>query len=444
MGQFKLFFRDITRYAGAPEIKPLWLAFLLLGAIIVINVFFLPAFLAWLTIILFLAGLVILIISSLRAARAGTEIKIKNRELESVIDGLDAAVIGYDPSFKIIAFNKAAEKFFNISAQEVIGRQFNPGSVRNPRFRQLAQVIFPSFVPLINQISEPNVWPQIVDIVLEEPLCEFRTILTRIADEKGEVLAFFKIVRDRTREKVVLRSKSEFINVAAHQMRTPLNAINWTFESLIKSITDKNLKEVIQSGYEVSQRALKIVNDLLDVSRIEEGKFGYNFENADLSEFIKNVLDQFKLFAGQYQAQLYLKPLNEKFTVRIDPQKLSIALSNLIDNAIRYNVKNGNVEISAERIGQQPFVRLIVKDTGVGIPPAEIEKLFKKFYRGSNVVPMEPNGSGLGLYITKNIIQQHGGEINVESILDRGSTFSFTLPLDFSLIPTKEVFQEEN
>jgi signal transduction histidine kinase len=94
-------------------------------------------------------------------------------------------------------------------------------------------------------------------------------------------------------------------------------------------------------------------------------------------------------------------------------------------------------------IKQQPFAKIIIKDTGVGIPPTEIEKLFRKFYRGSNVVSLEPNGSGLGLYIAKNIIQQHGGEISVKSIIDRGSTFSFTLPLNFSLIPNKETIKEE-
>jgi signal transduction histidine kinase len=164
-----------------------------------------------------------------------------------------------------------------------------------------------------------------------------------------------------------------------------------------------------------------------------------------LYEFIKNILNQFKTVAEQYQIQLYFKPLNEKLTVRIDPQKLTIAFSNLIDNAIRYNIKNGKVEVLIEKtmIKQQPFAKIIIKDTGVGIPPTEIEKLFRKFYRGSNVVSLEPNGSGLGLYIAKNIIQQHGGEISVESIIDRGSTFSFTLPLNFSLIPNKETIKEE-
>ncbi|MEK7087029.1 MAG: ATP-binding protein, partial [Patescibacteria group bacterium] len=116
-------------------------------------------------------------------------------------------------------------------------------------------------------------------------------------------------------------------------------------------------------------------------------------------------------------------------SINIDPQRLGMALANLIENAIKYNVKNGEVTVSVEELKDRPFLKINVSDTGVGVPKEEINKLFTKFYRGENITQVEPNGSGLGLFIAKNIIQNHGGEIGVQSVPGRGSTFYFTLPL---------------
>ena len=165
------------------------------------------------------------------------------------------------------------------------------------------------------------------------------------------------------------------------------------------------------------------------MSKIEEGKFDYTFEDTNLIEFIQTVLNNFKPIAEQYGVNIYFQKPEKPIQVQLDPQKMSIALSNLIDNAIKYNSENGKVTISVEKIEKEPYLKIKIEDTGVGIPPQEINKLFKKFYRGSNVIQLQPDGSGLGLYVTKNIIQRHGGQIGVESVIDRGSTFYFTLPL---------------
>lgn len=119
----------------------------------------------------------------------------------------------------------------------------------------------------------------------------------------------------------------------------------------------------------------------------------------------------------------------ENYLVNADQQKLSIAISNLIDNAIKYNTKNGEVAVLISKLENKPFVKISVRDTGVGISQDEIQKLFNKFFRGTNAAQIAPSGSGLGLYITKNIIENHGGKINAESHPGHGSIFSFTLPL---------------
>ena len=119
-----------------------------------------------------------------------------------------------------------------------------------------------------------------------------------------------------------------------------------------------------------------------------------------------------------------------------------MALANLIDNGVKYNIKNGEISIGIGSASNPDFVRVDIRDTGVGISQEDITKMFQKFYRGSNATQTEVNGSGLGLYITKNIVERHGGKIDVESQLGRGAAFSFTLPLNFKLIPSRG-FREE-
>ena len=120
-----------------------------------------------------------------------------------------------------------------------------------------------------------------------------------------------------------------------------------------------------------------------------------------------------------------------------------MAVNNIIDNAIKYNVKNGQVRIKLEALDKSPYVQISISDTGVGISKENIDNMFKKFFRGDNVVRIETEGSGLGMYIAKNIILRHGGAIRVESELNRGTTFYFTLPTDPSLIRAKETVVEE-
>ncbi|MBI3088996.1 MAG: ATP-binding protein, partial [Candidatus Colwellbacteria bacterium] len=140
-----------------------------------------------------------------------------------------------------------------------------------------------------------------------------------------------------------------------------------------------------------------------------------------------------------YEVELYFdKGKETTINTMIDAGRLGLAISNLLDNAIKYNVKNGTVTVKIERLTDKPYLQVSIKDNGIGIPPEEAPKLFTKFFRSENAARIETEGSGLGLYITKNIIERHGGAIWAESILGRGTTFYFTLPLDPKLIPPRE------
>jgi len=231
--------------------------------------------------------------------------------------------------------------------------------------------------------------------------------------------------------------------IAAHQLRTPLTAIHWIFEGFAKlEALPKDDKELAANGLVAARKLLKIVNDLLDVSKIEEGRFGYNFEQTNLVGFMSEVLKNAQVEAQEYDIKLYLdKGAQQQLMVTIDSSKLGLAISNLIDNAIRYNVKGGSVTVSIKSLTDKPYVEVSIADTGIGIPSGNMEKVFTKFFRAENVLKRETEGSGLGLFITKNIINRHGGTIWAESVIDRGTIFHFTLPTDSKLIPSKEVGQ---
>ncbi len=190
-------------------------------------------------------------------------------------------------------------------------------------------------------------------------------------------------------------------------------------------------------------RLLKVVNDLLDIAKIEEGKFGYQFQEVDIGEFLGEQLAEADPIAKQYQVKLYFEKPAEELKITADPAKLGVAISNLLDNAIKYNIPNGEVTIQVKKIPDKPYLQITIKDTGIGIPSEAIDKVFKKFFRGENATKIAVEGSGLGLYIAKNIIKRHGGDIKTESTLNRGTTFYISLPTNYLLIPPKEFAYDE-
>lgn len=381
----------------------------------------------------------------IKPANKTSEEPFEKKELVAVIENLQDGFIAYDSLFTILAFNPAAEKIFKIRAQDVLGKRIDPKFSNDPKFKILTQIIFPSLASSLVQISEANAWPQVVDIFTEDPTLKLRTVLNRFQIGNGPSLYFFKLVHDETRESAVLKSKNEFINTAAHQLRTPLTAINWALENIIK-ISEGNSPEINETAKEtfrVSERTLKITNDLLDVAKMDEGHFGYEFQNVDFVSFVEEIIKASLPIARQYSVKLSYSPPAEKINLRIDTERIGLALFNIIDNAIKYNTKNGSVAVSIKKNQKRDYVKISVEDSGVGIPKEDIEKVFTKFHRSANAKQLEPNGSGLGLFIARNIIKRHGGEIGVESSIDRGSTFWFTLPTDPMAIPERELIYDE-
>ena len=438
------YIKKILRFWKNRELIPLYTTLIIVAAVFLFVASQYPFYLGALLFILFVVIAFELLNSFIRLARLGSEEDFKTKERDVIIKFLEDGVVIYDPNFRVLTFNAGAERIFGISAEEVVEKQFDPGLVKTPRYRVFVQTLFPSLAPSMTQLSEFDAWPQVFDLSFESPKLELRITLHQIKDDAGKVTGFIKLIHNTTREKGLLQSKSDFIGVAAHQLRTPLTALHWAIESILKfSENNPEIKPIAEDALVVSERSLKITNDLLDVSKIEEGRFGYSFQSANLASFVGAIAKETKTLADQYGVAVeFVEPQEQLPEVSIDQNRLSSVLFNLIDNAIRYNTKNGRVTISINKDASGRFARVSVADTGIGISKDDLKNLFQKLYRGSNAAQAEPNGSGLGLYIAKNIVHRHGGEMGVESELNRGSTFWFTVPLDQALVPKNEITAE--
>ena len=253
------------------------------------------------------------------------------------------------------------------------------------------------------------------------------TFLIRERKKTGTLV----LLHDVTREKLVEKMKTEFVSLAAHQLRTPLSAIKWTLRMLIDEEMGKITREqrdFLEKTYKSNERMINLINDLLNVARIEEGRYVYNPIFADITEIIQSAIKSFQEEAKRRNIKLEFREAKKKLPkILLDTEKIRLTVDNLIDNAIRYTSPGGEVIISLKQKGEQ--IECSVKDSGVGIPKDQRGRVFTKFFRGSNVMRMETEGTGLGLFTSKNIIEAHGGKIWFKSKEKKGSTFYFTLPI---------------
>ncbi|MDD4062389.1 MAG: ATP-binding protein [Candidatus Pacebacteria bacterium] len=240
-------------------------------------------------------------------------------------------------------------------------------------------------------------------------------------------------LHDITREKMIEAMKSEFVSIAAHQLRTPLSGIKWTIRMLVDGDLgkiSKDQKEMLEKTYESNERMIHLVNDLLNVSRIEEGRYVHKPEMVDISKIIEPLAESYKMESERREIKLKLDIVKKKnLTVAADVEKITLVAQNLLENALKYTPKGGEITFSVKHKVKDNKIEVSVKDSGVGIPKDQQARLFTKFFRAANVVRMEVEGSGLGLFICKNIVESHGGEIWFKSEENKGSTFYFTLPI---------------
>jgi len=243
------------------------------------------------------------------------------------------------------------------------------------------------------------------------------------------ILAFL-IVRNFERLAEVSRMKSEFVSIASHQLRTPISNLKWALDFLSShqpDVQDEKRSEYMDILHENTERMHELVSDLLTVSRIETATLVFKKDEISLAALAEAAVSAGKVLAQARNVSLKFSSEPNLPLVMADPSQLRLVMENFIDNAVRYAKASGEVGISVGKAGNA--VVFEVRDDGLGIPKEDQKFIFQKFFRASNIKELQFQGSGLGLYIAKAIVEKSGGKIGFESQENKGSRFWFSLPI---------------
>jgi signal transduction histidine kinase len=223
--------------------------------------------------------------------------------------------------------------------------------------------------------------------------------------------------------------KSNFVSVVAHQLRTPISAVKWTLNMIMNGELgpiNKEQRAFLEKCYESNDRMIKLVNNMLNVDRIQSGKTKFDPRPVNIVDILGNVL--FEVSPRAHQKNIYVEFTKPEVVpeVYVDPDSMRGVFQNLLENAIKYTINNSKVNVDLKI--ESGHILVSVKDTGIGIPQNQQKNVFDKFFRSQNAIKQETDGTGLGLFITKSIVEEHGGKIWFESIEGKGTTFFFTIP----------------
>jgi signal transduction histidine kinase len=407
----------------------------------------------------------------------------------AVITNLVDGLLVFDSQNKLSLINPSAENLLNVKAGEILNKKipelkkisqlkpllniFEKGA-KNPVREELSLkedlILDVAVVPMANKMLDisgvpPAIANKMLDISGVPPAImkkDAPAINSRFTEKFGSLI----ILHNISREKLIERMKTEFVSLTAHQLRTPLSAIKWTLRLLLDGdlgeITQEQ-RDFLQRTYNSNERMIHLINDLLNITRIEEGKTIFKLTPSNLENIIQIVIDSLKEKLEMKKINFkYNKPEKELPLIKLDTEKIEIVISNLLDNALSYTPAEGSIEISLNEINNKEkakpstsfskplsstgslaggparnarpsnagrAIEFVIKDSGIGIPKSQQKRIFTKFFRGENVIRMDTEGTGLGMFIAKNIVEAHNGKVWFDSQEGKGTTFHFTLPV---------------
>jgi PAS domain S-box-containing protein len=335
-----------------------------------------------------------------------------NAILTNVIDGL----IAVDLDRKVIFLNSTAEKELKISNIECTGKSI--------------EEIWPreDVLSIVKRAIQDKSLIQKEIVMGDNPLKIFNFALSHFRDETGENPGIMIVFRDITELRKLENLRSEFFSNVSHELRTPLTIIKGFCITLLDEYPPEYdlWSHSLKTIDEETDRLTRLVNDMLELSRLRSHKITFNIVSGDIKALLLHVIEQFKIHAERYEVNLICELPEDISSISFDPDKMKQVFINLIDNSIKYTPYDGKVTVSAFIEGEKFFVRIC--DTGPGIAEEEIPHLFERFFRSEKNKEKEIRGTGLGLPIVKEIIEGHRGSIEIKN-LNPGLEAIFWLPL---------------
>lgn len=347
--------------------------------------------------------------------------------LESIGDGVFAT----DKDFRIILWNKAACTITGLTPQEVIGQKCSDifKFIHAKTHRDKSLLIAESIRQ--GKIQHRN--SNILMVLNNGRKIPIGDSIAPVFGRNGQVDGAIVVFRDITREIDLDRAKDEFLSVTAHQLRTPLGVMRWNMELILKEKFGKitqETKTALEDMFSNNMNMIKLVNDLLDVSRINQNRITNKPQPVSILPILRKVIKERKNGIKAKKITLTISGVKERLPkIKVDPALFSQVLKNLLSNAIKYNHVKGSIVI--EIIKKDRLLLITVKDSGIGIPKKQLEKVFEKFTRGDNAVSHGIAGTGLGLFVVKSYLDLWKGRIWLESIEGKGTTVYFTIPYKY-------------
>jgi PAS domain S-box-containing protein len=355
-------------------------------------------------------------------ARLLEKVEAQRAHLAQLFDSaLDAIVIA-DVRGNIVSWNKAAQHIFDYRPEEVVGKSL--ALLIPERYREAHE----SSLRRMGSTGEPHLIRKTMEAhALQKGGREIPVELSLVTLKTVEGTYYSSFIRDITARKQAEQMKADFVSFATHQLRTPLAGIKWMLELAAQDPEMvAETRSYIQDAQASNERLIGLVNDLLAASRLERGKLTVAPEEVRLEELTRSVLHDLAPVIAEKRHRVAVEAAGGVSPAWADPQLLRQVVLNLLSNAVKYTPLGGEIAIRTQQEGTA--VCWVIQDNGIGIPKEAQRHLFEKFYRAENVQKMETEGTGLGLYLVRLIVEQCGGSVCCESEEGKGSTFFLTLP----------------
>ncbi len=356
-----------------------------------------------------------------------TTLKESERRWQSFLQNVRLMVVGLNQLGEVEYVNPYFADLLDYSPAKAIGQSWVKTFVPELE-RDQAPAIFQD---MLNHKNRPNYQSSLVTRSGETRVISWNTVL--LQDTQGAPSGTLSIGEDITERDAVDRMKNEFISVVSHELRTPLTAVHGALDLLSSGLIDPISKQgqyVFAIAVENSDRLVKLVNDILELERLESGKIRLHRASVSTRELTRRTFEMMALSAERSQVQLEVMDAN--LLLWADGDRIIQVLTNLVDNAIKFSDTPAKVWVMVTAVGkgEHKAALFTVKDEGRGIPSDKLENIFERFHQVDASDSRQKGGTGLGLAICRSIVQQHGGDISVESTLDEGSCFRFRIPIE--------------